>query len=244
MMNKKNVGATNVGAALAATIAILLSACQKATPPADPVEDKVVRPAFSLATDEAYDFDAIPAYLESHQGVYDHIDANLDAHLASIQRWLRQPSISAQNVGITDMAELVRQDLEDIGFSEAEIVPTDGHPGVWGYYDAGADKTLVVYFMYDVQPVNPEDWDSPPFDAEVIDHKLGKVIMARGATNQKGPERAFLNALESIIAVDGTLPVNIMLTAEGEEELGSPHYPQIVDAYEDRLRTADDCQRR
>jgi len=121
MMNKKNVGVANLGAALAATVAILLSACQQATPTAEPIEDKVVRPAFSLATDDAYDFDAIPTYLESHQVVYDHIDANLDAHLASIQRWLRQPSISAQNVGITDMAELVRQDLEDIGFSEAEI---------------------------------------------------------------------------------------------------------------------------
>ena len=53
--------------------------------------------------------------------------------------------------------------------------------------------------------------------------------MARGAVNQKGPQRAFLNALESIIAVEGTLPVNIMIAAEGEEELGSPHYPQIDD---------------
>lgn len=218
---------------------VALAACQQSAPPVEPETDSVVRPAFSLATDEAYDFEKIPVYLENHQAVYNYIDENLDSHLAAIQRWLRQPSISAQNVGIAEMAELVRQDLEDIGFSEAEIVPTDGHPGVWGYYDAGADRTLVVYFMYDVQPVNPEDWQSPPFAAELIDHDLGKVIMARGATNQKGPERAFLNALESIIAVDGTLPVNIMLTAEGEEELGSPHYPQIVDAYEDRLRTAD-----
>jgi acetylornithine deacetylase/succinyl-diaminopimelate desuccinylase-like protein len=218
---------------------VFVSACQQTAPPADPAPESPARPAFSLATDEAYDFDKIPAYLDNHQSVYDYIDANLDGHLAAIQRWLRQPSISAQNVGIQEMAEMVRQDLEDMGFAEAEIVPTDGHPGVWGYYDAGADKTLVVYLMYDVQPVEPEDWESPPFAAEVIDHPLGKVIMARGATNQKGPQRAFLNALESIIAVDGTLPINIMITAEGEEELGSPHYPQIVDAYEDRLETAD-----
>ena len=217
----------------------ILAACQQAAPPVEPADQSIVRPSFSLASDEAYDFDSIPAYLESHQDVYDYIDANLDDHLGAIQRWLRQPSISAQNVGIRDMAELVRQDLEDLGFAEAELVPTDGHPGVWGYYDAGAEKTLVVYLMYDVQPVNPDDWESPPFAANVIDHDLGKVIMARGATNQKGPQRAFLNALESIIAVDGTLPVNIMITAEGEEELGSPHYPQIVDAYEERLKTAD-----
>jgi len=223
------------GMVLAATI----TACQQTPPPAEPADQTVTRPTFTLTTDEAYDFNTIPEYIDSHPAVYDYIDANLDDHLAAIQRWLRQPSISAQNVGIQEMAEMVRQDLEGLGFAEAEIVPTDGHPGVWGYYDAGADKTLVVYLMYDVQPVNPEDWESPPFAAELIDHDLGKVLMARGATNQKGPERAFLNALESIIAVDGTLPVNIMITAEGEEELGSPNYPQIVDAYEDRLKSAD-----
>ena len=224
-----------IGAALTA----IITACQQPTPPAEAVDPTVVRPSFTLTTDAAYDFNTIPEYIDSHPAVYDYIDANLDTHLAAIQRWLRQPSISAQNVGIQEMAELVRKDLEDLGFAEAEIVPTDGHPGVWGYYDAGADKTLVVYLMYDVQPVNPEDWESPPFAAELIDHELGKVLMARGATNQKGPERAFLNALESIIAVDGTLPINIMIAAEGEEELGSPNYPQIVDAYEDRLKTAD-----
>jgi acetylornithine deacetylase/succinyl-diaminopimelate desuccinylase-like protein len=217
---------------------LALTACQQAAPPAQ-VTDAIIRPSFKLSTDEAYDLDKIPAYLESHQAVYDYVDAHVDEHVAAIQRWLRQPSISAQSIGVQDMAELVRQDLEDLGFAETAIVPTDGHPGVWGYYDSGADKTLVVYMMYDVQPVNPDDWQSPPFAAELIDHELGKVLMARGATNQKGPERAFLNALESIIAVDGALPVNIMITAEGEEELGSPHYPQIVDAYADRLQTAD-----
>lgn len=204
---------------------------------ADPVS--TVRPHFSLATDEAYDIAAIGSYAGDHRRVYDYIDAHQPQHLASIQRWLRQPSISAQNDGIQEMAEMLRQDLADLGFAEAELVPTDGHPGVWGYYDAGAGKTLVVYLMYDVQPVNPDDWRSPPFAAQLVDHELGKVIMARGASNQKGPERAFLNALESIIAVDGTLPVNIMVAAEGEEELGSPHYAQIIDAYIDRLTSAD-----
>lgn len=234
---------TNKQLVIACLAVSALAACQPSDTPVDEARvaetTNIVRPTFAPSTSEAYDFDKIPAYLENHEAVYDYIDEHVDDHLAAIQRWLRQPSISAQNVGITDMAELVRQDLEGMGFAEAEIVPTDGHPGVWGYYDAGADKTLIVYLMYDVQPVNPEDWESPPFDAELIDHKLGKVLMARGATNQKGPERAFLNALESIIAVDGTLPVNIMITAEGEEELGSPNYPQIIDAYEDRLKTAD-----
>jgi acetylornithine deacetylase/succinyl-diaminopimelate desuccinylase-like protein len=199
----------------------------------------VERPRFSIDTDAAYDPSAVPAYAGDHAEIYAHINESIDDHTGALQRWMRQPSISAQNVGIQEMAELLRGDLEAIGFQETALVPTDGHPGVWGYYDAGAEQTLLVYMMYDVQPVNPEDWDSPPFEANIVDHELGKVIMARGATNQKGPERAFLNALESIIAVRGKLPVNLMVAAEGEEELGSPHYPQIVDAYEERMKEAD-----
>jgi len=218
-------------------VATLLSSC---TPASDEVQViEISRPTFELASSASYDISKILPYVGDHEDVYAHIDANLPAHLEAIQRWLRQPSISAQNTGIEEMAELLRQDLEDLGFSNPSLVPTDGHPGVWAHYDAGAEKTLVLYLMYDVQPVNPADWQSPPFAAEVIDHELGEVLMARGATNQKGPERAFLNALESIIAVEGTLPVNIMVAAEGEEELGSPHYPQIIDAYEDQLSQAD-----
>jgi len=225
--------------ALPVACVLFLAACEPPAAPAAVANTDVRRPTFELATDASYDIGKIAAYDGEHASVYEYIDKNLDAHVGAIQRWLRQPSISAQNVGIGAMAEMLRDDLETIGFSEAALVPTDGHPGVWAYYDAGAEKTLIVYMMYDVQPVNPEDWKSPPFDAEIVDHDLGRVIMARGATNQKGPERAFLNALESIIAVDGTLPVNIMIAAEGEEELGSPHYPQIIDAFEDRLKQAD-----
>lgn len=197
------------------------------------------RPTFSIDMTYPYDVNAIPAYTGEHAAIYAHIDKNLDGHIGALQRWLRQPSISAQDNGIDAMAAMLVNDFKGMGFAEVELVPTDGHPGVWAYYDAGAAKTLMVYMMYDVQPVNPDDWESPPFAAELVDHPSGKVIMARGATNQKGPQRAFLNALESIIAVDGNLPVNLMITAEGEEELGSPNYPQIIDRYEERLRTAD-----
>ncbi|MEQ9563716.1 MAG: M20/M25/M40 family metallo-hydrolase, partial [Woeseiaceae bacterium] len=199
----------------------------------------VVRPSFRIETDETFSSAGIAQYAGKHDDIYRHIDAELDNHVKSIQRWLRQPSISAQNVGIQEMAEMLRDDLLDIGFQEAELVPTDGHPGVWGYYDAGAEKTLMLYLMYDVQPVDPEDWQSPPFAAELVEHELGTVLMARGATNQKGPQRAFLNAVQSIIDVKGELPVNLMVAAEGEEELGSPNYPQVIDRYEDRLKEAD-----
>jgi acetylornithine deacetylase/succinyl-diaminopimelate desuccinylase-like protein len=193
---------------------------------------------FTFDTDDAFDASAIAAYAGDHGAVYAHIDQHIDEHIANLQRWLRQPSISAQSAGIREMAEVVRADLAALGFQETEIVPTSGHPGVWGFYDAGAAKTLLVYMMYDVQPVEPADWRSPPFAANLVEHELGTVVMARGATNQKGPERAFLTALASILAVEGRLPVNLMVAAEGEEEIGSPHYPEIVDRYERRMRTA------
>lgn len=218
----------------------VLAACAPADAAREP-ETVPVPPSqrFTFDTDEAFDASSIPAYTGAHGTVYDHIDANLDRHVAAIQRWIRQPSVSAQNIGIQDMAAMLRDDLLALGFAEAELVPTSGHPGVWGYYDAGAEKTLLLYMMYDVQPVEPADWQSPPFEARLVDHATGTVLMGRGATNQKGPERAFLNALSSILAVNGTLPVNLMVAAEGEEELGSPHYPEIVDRYEARMRTAD-----
>lgn len=226
-----------------APIAALILALTAACAPADAQRDDTTLPVppsqrFTFATEDAFDAASIPAYGGDHGAIYAHIDAHLDDHVAQLQRWIRQPSVSAQNIGIEDMATMLRDDLRGLGFQEAELVPTSGHPGVWGYYDAGAEKTLLVYLMYDVQPVNPEDWTTPPFEARLDRTELGTILRGRGATNQKGPERAFLNAVASILAVEGTLPVNLMVAAEGEEELGSPHYPEIVDRYEDRMRTA------
>ncbi len=197
------------------------------------------RPVFSIdPAAEKFDAAKIAPYRGSHAKIYAHIDANRDAHLANLQRWVRQRSISAQNDGIREMATMLRDDLRGIGFQEAEIAETSGHPGVFGYLDSGAPKTLLVYMMYDVQPVEPEGWQVKPFDGALVDHDLGRVLMARGAVNQKGPQRVFLNAVESILAVEKKLPVNLMIIAEGEEELGSPHMPELIAKYENRLRTA------
>jgi acetylornithine deacetylase/succinyl-diaminopimelate desuccinylase-like protein len=197
------------------------------------------RPEPKLTTTAAFDASTIPADRTDHPKVYAYIDAHQPQHLAALQRWLRQPSISAQSVGITEMAAMVRDDLKALGFQETEIVPTAGHPGVFGWYDAGSKKTLMVYLMYDVQPVEPEAWQVKPFDGAVVETGLGKVLMARGAQNQKGPERAFFNTLESIRAVDGKLPVNLLVIAEGEEELSSPHMPDLVAKYESRIKASN-----
>jgi acetylornithine deacetylase/succinyl-diaminopimelate desuccinylase-like protein len=223
-----------------AALCFCLTACAAQAPaPADTIPSAIpARPAFKSSTNERFDAATVASYKGEHPDTYAYIDTHRDAHLQNLRRWLRQPSISAQNKGVAEMAAMVRDDLRTIGFKEAELVPTAGYPGVWGFYDAGAPKTLVVYMMYDVQPVEPSGWSVDPFAAQIVDHSLGRVVMARGATNQKGPERAFLNALEAVIATKGRPPVNLMVVAEGEEELGSPHYPEVIDKYADRLRGA------
>jgi acetylornithine deacetylase/succinyl-diaminopimelate desuccinylase-like protein len=195
-------------------------------------------PAIRFTTDAAFDAGSVPAYTAKHDAVYQHIDANIQKHVGELQRWVRQQSVSAQNRGIAEMASLLADDLRALGFKEVAIVPTSGHPGVFAFYDAGMPRTLLVYMMYDVQP-EETGWQVPAFDGALKNTDLGKVLMARGATNQKGPERAFLNALDSIIKTQGKLPVNIMVAAEGEEELGSPNYPEVIDKYEARLKKAD-----
>ncbi|MBI3950990.1 MAG: M20/M25/M40 family metallo-hydrolase [Acidobacteria bacterium] len=170
--------------------------------------------------------------------IYKYIDAHQADHLRRIQEFLRQPSISSTGEGMAACAEMVRRYFVELRFKEAELVKTPGHPVVWGYYDAGAETTLVNYGMYDVQPVEPLDkWSAPPFAAEIVDMpRLGKAIIARGANNTKGYLRAFLNAVESILAVKGALPINLMFLVEGEEEQGSPHLEAVVRQFQDRLK--------
>src|SRR5436190_23403454 len=117
----------------------------------------------------------------------------------------------------------------DAGFNRATRLPTDGQPGVFATLDAGAKQTVGLYFMYDVKQVDPAEWSSPPWDAAVVEKAgLGRVLIGRGAVNQKGPQAAMLGALHAIKGAGMRLPVNLVLVAEGEEEIGSPHFPEIV----------------
>jgi acetylornithine deacetylase/succinyl-diaminopimelate desuccinylase-like protein len=108
-------------------------------------------------------------------------------------------------------------------------MPTDGKPGVFATLDAGAKRTVGMYFMYDVKQFEPSEWSSPPLTAAIVDKpNFGKVMIGRGAINQKGPEATFLAALHALKAAGKKLPVNLVLIAEGEEEIASPHFAQIV----------------
>src|SRR5436305_12224772 len=161
--------------------------------------------------------------------IFAEIDKRHDESLKRLQTWIHQPSIAAENRGLNEGCELMMQMLRDAGFSQVAKVPTDGQPGVFATLDAGAPKTLGLYFMYDVKQVDPSEWSSPPWDATLVDKPgLGKVVIGRGAVNQKGPEATFLAALHAIRAAGRKLPVNLVFVAEGEEEIGSPHFPQVV----------------
>ena len=163
------------------------------------------------------------------QPIWKEIEKRHDESVQRLQAWIRQPSIAAENREVNEGCELTMKMLRDAGFQSVTKMPTDYQPGIFATLDAGAPRTLGVYFMYDVKQVNPAEWSSPPFDAALVDKPgLGKVVVGRGAVNQKGPEATFLAALHAIRGSGRKLPVTLVLVAEGEEEIGSPHIPQIV----------------
>jgi len=157
------------------------------------------------------------------------IEKRHDEAVKRLQTWIRQPSIAAENRGMTEGCQLTMDMLKDAGFQTVTKIPTDGQPGIFATLDAGAPRTVGMYFMYDVKQVDPSEWISPPFEAAILDKPgFGKALIGRGAVNQKGPEATFLAALHAIRGAGKKLPVNIVLVAEGEEEIASPHFPQIV----------------
>jgi len=152
-----------------------------------------------------------------------------DENVQRLQHWIRQPSIAAENRGMNEGCDLMMRMLRDAGFDHVSKIPSAGHPGVFATLDAGAPKTIGIYFMYDVKQADPAEWSSPPFEARLVEKPaLGKVLIGRGAVNQKGPEAMWLAALHAFRAAGRKLPVNLVFVAEGEEEIGSPHFPQIV----------------
>jgi len=161
--------------------------------------------------------------------IFAQIEKHHDEAVQRLQEWIRQPSIAAENRGVSEGCDLTMRFLREAGFGEVTKIPTDGQPGIFARLDAGAPKTLGLYFMYDVKQVDPAEWSSPPWAAALVEKPgLGTAVMGRGAVNQKGPEASFIAALHAIRAAGRKLPVNLVLVAEGEEEIGSPHFPQIV----------------
>jgi len=163
------------------------------------------------------------------------IKADHDASVERLRDWIKLPTIANMGINHKEGADYMRQLVLDAGFQQAKVIPTDGVPGVFATLDAGAKDTLAIYFMYDVKHYEPSEWSSPPLEGRIVDRPgEGKAMVGRGAVNQKGPETAFLTALRAFKTAGVKLPVNLVFVAEGEEEIASTHFSQIVNQPEVR----------
>ena len=168
------------------------------------------------------------------QDVLREVDRGINESIVALQRVVQQPSISSQNIGVRECAELLVSMMTDLGV-EARVMETEGLPVVYGEIQSPRPDapTLVIYNHYDVQPPEPlEEWDYPPFGAEIVDF----VMYGRGATDAKGNLLCHLRAIAAYRDAGVDLPCNIKLVFDGEEESGSPSLPGWVKAHTDLLQ--------
>ena len=166
-----------------------------------------------------------------------YIDQNGERFRQELFELLRIPSISAVSSHKGDVhqaAEFLRDQFESIGLEDVQLFETPGNPIVYGsWLHAGPDKpTVLVYGHYDVQPPEPlELWETPPFEPTV----RGDDVYARGASDDKGQAYTHVKALEAWLKTEGSLPVNIKIIIEGEEEIGSPNLVPFLKEHKEML---------
>src|SRR5580658_2487873 len=203
----------------------------------EPKDEFFSRREFVAASMSTAALGALPAVLAAASGrggadksaVLAQIPKMHDENLKRLQEWIALPSIAAENRNFPQGPDYTAKLAQDAGFTDVKLVPSSGKPGVFGRIDAGARTTVGLYFMYDVKQFVPEEWSSPPLEGRLVQKEgLGTVCMGRGAVNQKGPENSFLSALMAFKAAGKKLPVNLVLVCEGEEEIGSPHFHEVV----------------
>jgi acetylornithine deacetylase/succinyl-diaminopimelate desuccinylase-like protein len=200
-----------------------------------PAGDETIQPDLSKVSDEL-------------KKVYSYIDDHIDEHVENLQKWVRQPSISNSGEGIPESAEMVKGFFEQLGCQESRVYDVGitewgapGNPVVYAKCDYGAPRTVAIYWQYDTMPVTqPDAWHEPPFEARLVEQPpYKKVLIGRGATNSKGPELAYWNALMSIKAVTGTMPVNLIFVAEGDEERMDIGLRKFVKEHPDFFKNVD-----
>lgn len=166
-----------------------------------------------------------------------YINEHASRFVEELQEVCRVPSIAAQDIGMQETAELLRQKMEQVGIKAQVIQVPGGHPVVYGELLGQGERTILFYNHYDAQPPEPlEEWKSDPFAAEVRDGR----IYARGVADNKGNAMARIKAVEAYLKTHGKLPVNVKFVVEGEEEIGSPSIGRFVEAHKDLLK-ADAC---
>lgn len=173
---------------------------------------------------------------------HQHAQTNAESFRQQLRDFLHIPSVSTlpENKGaVREAAEWLADNMRRAGIEHVEIIPTEGHPSVYGaWLHAGDNKpTVLIYGHYDVQPaVKSDGWDTDPFEPVERDGKL----YARGSSDDKGQVFTHIKAVESLLATEKKLPVNVKFIVEGEEEIGSPHLADVLHKYRDLLK-ADVC---
>lgn len=165
-----------------------------------------------------------------------YLQENRERHLDELLQFLRIPSISSlpdHTEYVRQAAEWVAERLKAAGLQSVEILPTGGHPVVYGeWLHKPEQPTVLIYGHFDTQPVDPPDlWNSPPFEPLIKDER----IYARGASDDKGNLFIPITVAEALLKTDGRLPVNLKFLLEGQEEIGSPQLPDFIAANRDRL---------
>jgi acetylornithine deacetylase/succinyl-diaminopimelate desuccinylase-like protein len=183
------------------------------------------------------------------QPVFAYLREHFDEHFELARRLIRQPSVSPTNEGVETCGELLLDEVRKLRPARAELARLPGaFPLLFAEFRSRRPdaKTLLIYSLYDVMPVEGEDWTVPPFAAEVVEpqrvhlpESYGPCLVARGAYNHKGPVAACLNAIRALHDTEGDLPLNIILFIEGEEELGSPQLAEYRDLYREELTRVD-----
>ncbi len=164
----------------------------------------------------------------------DYVQANKEPFIRDFRTFLKQPSVSAQRIGIEDCARIVKKQMENAGITTRILPEKNGNPIVYGEVKSkSSPKTLLIYGHYDVQPPEPlEKWVSGPFEAKMH----GKKIISRGAADSKNNVTSFIKATESFLKTTGEVPLNLKFIVEGEEEIGSPHLPGFIEENMERLK--------
>jgi acetylornithine deacetylase/succinyl-diaminopimelate desuccinylase-like protein len=160
-----------------------------------------------------------------------YLAANQDRYLKELLEFLRIPSVSSlkeHKADVAKAAEWVGARMQAAGIENVQVLPTGGHPVVYGDWLHAPDKpTVLIYGHFDTQPVDPlERWTQPPFEPTVRDDR----VYARGASDDKGNMLAPILTVEALLSSEGRLPVNLKCFFEGQEEIGSPQLPEFISA--------------
>ncbi|MEZ5288314.1 MAG: hypothetical protein R2712_26630 [Vicinamibacterales bacterium] len=169
---------------------LALAACSQPAPTAPPAATSTGTAALDVRpqgdTEIAPDLDQVTPELKQ---VFDHIDEHIDEHVENLQKWIRQPSISNSGEGIPESAEMVKGFFDELGCQQTQIfdvgVTEDGTPGnpvVYAKCDEGAEKTVMIYWMYDTMPVTqPDAWIAPPFEGRIVEQAPYKKVLIAAA---------------------------------------------------------------